>query len=287
MSQRSQYWSCTKFADWLRGTAKPGAQTGEGWRKWHKSAKTSHHFRYWLAEEGLDAVQNFIWWPVDKIYDVKYYINNRWVTRTHQLTAHPRDIKPGEWRDVGNRFLPCLFNELVDFVEVETAWSNIAWDTKAREKYRAPFYSWGWFRWRTWRCPEAGIEHLKWAMTLTNEEWLEDDKKQEAEPTGQAKAAKEIFELYTWWKEVYSNRKDPHELSGWTDWCARRREKIKEEDGEDAAWIGMLGSDNESTEEQAETRRILDLCQEIERQQNEEDEQMMIRLIRIRHHLWT
>ena len=106
-----------------------------------------------------------------------------------------------------------LFNELVDFVEVETAWSNIAWDKKAREKYNPPFYAWGWFRWRTWRCPEAGIDHLKWAMELTNEEWLETDKKHEAVLTGQAKAAKEIFELYTWWKEVYPNRRNPMYIS--------------------------------------------------------------------------
>ena len=286
MAQRAHYWSCSKFADWLRGTAKPGAQTSEGWRKWRKQARTAHKFRYWLAEEGLDKVQSFIWWPVDKLYDVKYYVNNRWVTRTHSLTAHPKDIKPGEWRDVGNRFLPCLFNELVDFVEVETAWSNIAWDDKAREKYNPPFYAWGWFRWRTWRCPEAGIDHLKWAMTLTNEEWLEDDKKHEAEPTYQAKNAKEVFELYTWWKEVYPHRKDPHELSGWTNWCERRRQKIKAEDP-DSDELTFLGNDHESEDERAETRRILDLCHKIEREQVDEDTEMMVRLIKVRESLWT
>lgn len=286
MAQRANYWSCSNLANRIRGTAKPPAATGDGWRKWHKEAKTSHRIRYWIAEEGLDMIQNAIWWPVDKLYDIKYYVNNRWVTRTHALTAHPKNIKPGDWCDVGNRFLPCLFNELVDFVEVETAWSNIAWDKKARKKFNAPFYSVGWFRWRTWRCPEAGIDHLKWAMSLTNEEWLEEDKKHEAVPTGQAEAAKEIFELYTWWKEVYPNRKDPHELSGWTAWCEQRREKLKNED-EDVRWTSMLGSENESEDEKAETRRILDLCQQIEKQQQEEDEQMMIRLIKIRNHLWT
>ena len=286
MAQRTHYWSCSKLANFIRGTPKPGAQTGKGWNDWHKTAKKAHPFRYWLAEEGLDKIQNAIWWPVDKLYDVKYYINNRWVTTTHALTAHPKDIKRGEWRDVGNRFLPCLFNELVEFVEVETAWSNVAWDKESRKKYNAPFYSWGWFRWRTWRSAEAGIEHLKWAMTLTNEEWLEEDNKHEAGPTGQATAAKEIFELYTWWKEVYPNRKDPHDLSGWTVWCDRRREKLKDED-EDTRWRAMLGGEDETTDEQAETRRILDLLREIEKQQDDEDTEMMIRLIKVRNHLWT
>lgn len=286
MGQRVHYWSCSKFANWLRGTAKPGAQTGKGWNDWHKTAKKTHPVRYWIAEEALDTVQNAIWYPVDKLYDVKYYINNRWVTTTHALTAHPKDIKRGQWQDVGNRFLPCLFNELVDFVEVETAWSNVAWCKEARQKYNAPFYSWGWFRWRTWRCPEAGIEHLKWAMALDNSEWLDEDKKHLAEPTGQAKAAKEIFELYTWWKEVYPTRKDPHDLSGWTAWCSRRRQKVKDED-EDVRWSALFSGEDDTEEEQTETRRILDLCQEIEKQQNNEDEQMMIRLIKVRHHLWT
>ena len=126
MAQRTHYWSCSEFADWLRGTAKPKFETGEGWRKWRHAAKNKHPFRYWLAEEVLDKIQNFIWHPVDTLYDLKYYINNRWVTRTHALTAHPKDIKPGKWRDLGNRFLPCLFNELVDFVEHEQCCFSVA-----------------------------------------------------------------------------------------------------------------------------------------------------------------
>ena len=157
MAQHTNYWSCSPFADWVRGTAKLSAGTSEEWDDWTTRAQMKHNFRYWLAEEGLSHLQDFVTWPVRKLYDIKYYINNRWVSRTHSLTAHPRDIKPGQWQDVGNRFLPCLFNELVDFVEIETAWSHIAWGSKEdRAKYNPPFYASGWFRWRTWRCPELG-----------------------------------------------------------------------------------------------------------------------------------
>ena len=162
MAQRSNYWSCSKFADWLRGTAKGGAKTSDGWDDWEKTAKSKYPVRYWIAEEALDAIQNFIWWPVDKIYDVKYYINNRWVTRTHSLTAHPRDIKPGTWCDVGNRFLPCLFNELVDFVEVELAWWHLAWNSEDRHKYNAPWWAFGWFRVRTWQAWTTSSGKANW-----------------------------------------------------------------------------------------------------------------------------
>ena len=116
MAQHTHYWSCTPFADWLRGTKKLSAGTAEEWDDWTTVAQMKHNFRYWLAEEGLGHIQDFVTWPIRKIYDVKYYINNRWVTRTHSLTAHARDIEPGNWCDVGNRFLPCLFNELVDLL---------------------------------------------------------------------------------------------------------------------------------------------------------------------------
>lgn len=269
------YWTCSKFADWLRGTPKGGAKTGRGWWEWEKAAKESHPIRFWIAEEGLDYVQKVVYFIPDKLYAVKYYINNRFVTRTHALTASPRDIPRGEWSDVGSRFLPCLFNELVDFVEIELAWSHLLWNSEDRHKYNAPWWAFGWFRWRTWRCPQAGLDNLKWAMTLTNKEFIEEGETEE--PTYQAKSAKEILELYTWWNEVYRNRPDPHDASGWTEFCDRRRDEDRH----------FLDFESESAEEKAESRRILDLCRSIEQEYEKEDEEMMIRLIKIRNSLWT
>ena len=275
---RSNYWSCSKFADWVRGTPKRGALTSDGWHEWEVEAKGYNPVRYWIAEEALDAIQNFIWWPVDQIYALKYYINNRFVSRTHSLTAHPRDIKPGQWQDVGNRFLPCLFNELVDFVEIETAWSHIAWGEKEdRAKYNAPFWATGWFRWRTWRCPQAGLDHLDWAMTLTNSDWCTPDNPDYNKPTGQAIRAKEIKELYLWWTTVYPNRPDPYEVSGWSAYCEAKR------DLNDGRLFG--GKDTASLKKQS--NKASKLLQKIEKQYADEDERMMIRLIKARDSLWT
>jgi len=290
MAQRSRYWSCTKFANWLRGTAKPRAETAEGWRDWRVAAKRSRPFRYWLAEEALDRIQNFIWYPLDKIYDLKYYINNRWVTRTHQLTAHPRDIKPGSWHDLGNRFLPCLFNELVDYVEVELAWWHIAWDSEAKSKYGAPFWASGWFRWRSWRSRAAGLDNLDWQCNLR---WTEDEVAKDSEKLGQltdqAIRAQEILALYRWWTEVYPNRPDPHDASGWTELCEQRRSRAREEadDDDDIFWLSSLSGSRENEQERAKTTESLDLCHKIEQQYEDEDTEMMIRLIKIRGALWT
>jgi hypothetical protein len=274
---RSNYWSCSKFADRLRGTPKPKAETGKGWRLWREAAQETHPIRYWIVEEGLDYLQNFINWPMDRIHDVRYYINNRWITRSHSLTAHPRDIKPGNWCDVGNRFLPCLFNELVDFVEVESAWHHVLWSEEARKKFSVPWWRSGWLRWRTWRCPEAGMAHLVWASSLTNDDFVNPSDPEYGKPTRQAIAAREIIDLYVWWKHIRPQRPDPHDASGWTAYCELRREQNRD----------FFDFEDKTPEEAEMSKKALDMSQQLELQYDQEDEEMMIRLIKIRQSLWT
>ena len=276
---RSHYWTCSKFADWLRGTHKLKFGTSEEWNLWETASKTHHPFRYWLAEEGLDYLQKVVFFIPDKLYDVKYYFNNRWITRTHALTANPKDIKPGTWCDVGNRFLPCLFNELVDFVEVELAWWHLAWNSEERPKYKAPWYNFGWFRVRGWRCAQAGLDNLEWQRQLR---WKEDEVGPDSDSLGkltpQAIKAQEILDLYTWWTQLYRNRPDPYEASGWTAHCEDMRQKYG---GGLASW----GKENKA--EKTASKKALKLCQKIETAYEKEDEEMMIRLIKVRHGLWT
>jgi hypothetical protein len=277
---RSHYWSCSKFADWVRGTPKLSAGTSEQWDEWDRKAQGHNRIRYWLAEEGLDYVSNVVYFIPDTIYAIKYYINNRWVSRTHSLTAHSRDIKPGSWCDVGNRFLPCLFNELVDFVEIELAWSHIAWGSEEdKAKYAAPFWASGWFRWRVWRCPQAGLDNLEWQRQLRwNEDEVGKDFKGLGELTPQAVKAQEILDLYTWWTTTYRNRPNPYEASGWTAAC-------------EASRIANGGKLNWGQEKDPVLKKASDkahkLLQKIEAAYEKEDEAMMIRLIKVRHGLWT
>ena len=268
------YWTCSPFADWIRGTTKLKCGTGKQWAEWEKAAKEKYPIRWWIAEEGLDKIQNVWCWIPERLNDVRYYINNRWVTRSHALTAHPRDIAPGTWRDVGNRFLPCLFNELVDFVEIEQAWHHCVWSNEDKKKYSYPW----WRRWyRNWRCPEAGIAYLEWAMTLTNTDWCEPDHPEYGKPTGQALRAKELKELYTWWTTVYPNRPDPYEASGWTEYCEQAR----------ILNGGRLFGGKKTPELEELSTRSHELLQKIEAEYEAEDEAMMIRLVKARDSLWT
>lgn len=275
---RSNYWSCSKFADWLRGTMKPKAETSGGWSSWKKQARTKHPIRFWIAEEGLDKVQNALMWPIDRVYDVKYYINNRWVSRTHALTAS--SLKAGQWHEFETRVLHCLFDELVNYVEIELAWSNIAWsDKEDRKKYNTPFWASGWFRWRTWRCPQAGLDHLKWAGALKYDDRWGTDPESESygKPTHQAIAAHEVLALYEWWTVERPKRADPYDVSGWSAICNRRRERDPDD---------FLG-DDKTPAEREETTKSLDMIQKMEEDYEREDEEMLIRLIKISRSMWT
>ena len=272
---RSQYWSCTKFADWIRGTPKLGAGTSQEWATWKIESEKNHPIRYWIAEEGLDILQNTFMFIPDKLYSVKYALANRFSTRTHALTSN---LKKYKWHEFDERLLHCTFDELVNFVEIELAAANFRFDEEARNKYKAPFWSYGWFRIRTYRNIPAAMDYLEWAGNLkVDESWgVNPEDETYGEETYQAKGAKEILALYKWWKEVRPQRGDPYEISGWTAWCERRREDSL-----------LLFAEDKTEEERAKTTHLLEVLRKIEEDYDKEDEEMLIRLIKIRKHLWT
>jgi hypothetical protein len=274
-NMRSKYWSCSKFADWIRGMGKPPAETSEGWAKWRVECESKHPIRYWIAEEGLDNLQNALMFIPDKIYSVKYALVNRFVTRTHTLSSN---LKKYRWHEYDTRMLHCLFDELVNFVEVELAAANFRFDEEARKKYKVPLWGTGWFRTRTYRNKEAGLDYLAWASNLKNDEsWgLEPGDEGYGEPTYQAKGAQETLILYKWWTEQRPARPDPYDISGWSEWCERRREDSL-----------LIFAEDKTEEEREETVRRLDRLREIETQYETEDEEMLIRLVKIRKYLWT
>jgi len=106
------------------------------------------------------------------------------------------------------------------------------------------------------------------------------DGKGYGEPTHQAKAAKEIIELYTWWTVTYRNRPDPYDASGWTAYCEASRAA-----NGGSLW-GSLSSDK-TPEMKKMSTLSLNKLRKLEEAYEKEDEAMMIRLIKIRQSLWT
>jgi hypothetical protein len=181
--KRIKHWSCTKLADWIRGEKKPFALEWDKWEEWHKEAKGKRPFRHWLAEEGLDKLQNIVMFPADVYGSIKSYARNRWIDKIHCLNT---GLKPGNYYDLDHRIIHGLFNELVIFVEVELAHlSKLIEDKK--------------FKFENGRSVEAAYDYFDWAQSL----------KENGKPTPQAKAAKKIQKLYEWWTIERPNRPDP------------------------------------------------------------------------------
>jgi hypothetical protein len=179
-----------------------------------------------------------------------------------------------------------MFNELVNFVEIEQAWHHCMWDKEAREKYKTPWWRSGWLRWRTWRCPEAGVAHLTWAGELKfDDQWIRPTDPSYGKPTPQAEGAREILELYKWWTEVYLKRPEPMDASGMSAIYERERAAREAAGEEDDIFVTI--NRKRTTEEQEEYDRAHAIQDAMELEYEREEEEMMIRLIKIRHHLWT
>lgn len=238
-----RYWSNSKFADWVRGIPKLESAAGvrEEWKAWDAEAR-KRPIRYWLAEEGLDYLSAFVHFPSKLIHGIQYRIANRFVTKTHALTSN---LKKYQWYDLDTRILNCLFDELVNHVEVEVA---------IRNGDNVPKYA----RLRGWRDPEQGREYFHWLL------------REHPSLAGSFEYANEVLTLYGWWKEVRPQRKDPYDASGWSAWCEAKD------------IFGKLSDEDEEKE-----KAILSELQEMEQKYEEEDTEMLIRLIKIRGHLWT
>ena len=279
MAQHYRYWSCTKFADVIRGTDKPGACTAEEWDNWHEMAKNNSPVRYWLAETALGKVQDFVTFPARKYRSFSAWFNNRWITKTHSLTAARDDIKPGQWCEFGDRILPCLFNELVEYVEVDLAQSQYFADEEKIKEYKLSSTTTGILWWKTTRCPQAGIDNLRWQSSLC---WDQDESEKNsggvAKPTAQAIEAAEVLELYLWWTKTYRNRPDPYVVSGWNDYCRQLRAMNPESRRLNFPTTPKLKKQGDTAHKK---------MMAIKKQYEQEDEHMLIRLIKIRKSLWS
>lgn len=251
---RINYWNCSKFADFIRGTKKPFALEWKQWGEWKSEQKKQRPIRFWLSETGLNMLQNFCMFPVDVYKNTKYYVNNRWIDKTHYIKT---GLKPGHYYELDYKILHGLFNELVDLVEIEYA--------HLFKCYKEKKYSF-----HDGRCVEAGLAYLDWSCNIIyNEDYLVNKKdKLYGKFTPQALASQKIKELYTWWKEVRPNRIEPMTIAG-LNWDQSKEDNLM--DG------------NITKKELSRFKKL----EKIEKEYDKEDTQMLIELIKIRNHLWT
>jgi hypothetical protein len=266
----TRHYQDSTIFNWLRDRVfrveKPYALPWGGWEKWEKEYKETRPVAFFITETLPDWLEKPGEWFVDPVYSAKYYLRNRFITKTHVLKT---GLEPGKWHEFENRVLHGLFTELVDFVEIEQAWHHVMWDEDARKKFGVKWYHHNqWTRWAEWRCPEAGLAYLQWCMNLD-------------EPEHQRDNARETMVLYTWWKEVYLTRKEEWEETGLRAFW----DSMEFNHGDD--WIGLGKKTKMTRSEQAEYQRLTQAVTDLEEARFQEENDMMIRLIKLRRGLWT
>ena len=187
IKHRIRYWNCSELANWIRGSDKPYALEWGEWDEWENEQKKQRPIRYWLSDTFLKRLQDIVCFPIDVYHTVKIYIRNRYIDKIQYLHT---GLKPGEYYDLDHRILHGLFNELVDFVELDLAHLS-KWNKDKKYKFVKG------------RCQEAQDDYFKWANHLKHQGWL----------TEQAKASRKIQKLYEWWKYERPNRVDPFSCS--------------------------------------------------------------------------
>ena len=180
-------------------------------------------------------------------YDPMAWIIARTISKSHVLKI--KSLKPG-YPDETTIMLHANFQILANFVEKRLSQTNFSWWRDRKPSY-LPEMVWDKVRWYA-RCPEAGKDHLR---ELTSDVMY-------------STAYADMKDLYWWWTEMY-----PRRLDEWAD------EKIWGEDATNSSAfmsVKVPGTSHRST----------DVANELEKYYEDEDQEMLERLVKIRSSLW-
>ena len=199
---------------------------------------------------------------IEHCEDVFSYIHNRWIDPSHQISIKNPEYGIGRYYDTDTKMLFANFQLLVDYVEIECAGMYkictknppfTTWSQKA--KSMIDFIPGLCKVLPPSRNALQGLFYLKWEQSLGDNS------------PSQAKAAQEIFELYKFWVRTRPNRINPWNLP------AEMRDEHPIQNGQ---WVISK-----------KYSRALHKAQALEDKYNREDNRMLIRLINIRHCMWT
>lgn len=297
---RVKYWSDSRLIKKLRallGAPAPlSAGTVKEWREYHAACRRWNPFLNWLLDDFVDGIQNLLLWPKDALDSLTYWINKRFIEPTHLIDT---GLERGVWHETDEKILHGAFNELVNFVECQKA-AMATWmmsDNARLQRFvpwihrvKLPYFISGLF---PLRSQQLGIEYLLWEIGLKkNESWFGlHDGSTPAEieyarnhpewmkPTPQAEAALEQLELYVWWKFIRPMRPDPWDESGLTQFYLTRQ------DQRESLWDDL--DDFQESAAHDDWKRAHDRHRNLELAHENEDTEMLIRLMRIRKSLWT
>ena len=253
----------------------PTCGTAEEWCSWDKIEKSKP-----VCNFCVNVVPAWFARKARQLRDIKYWFLYR-LHPAHKYQLIDTGLKPNYY-EVDYRMMHGMFNMLKNFCEDEMPYHDWCWQEAGKEidaekegkKYK---------RRKFVRGKEAALESFKWqkALVYTEDEiWNEDQKHLIGQPTPQALSAIEIEKLYLWWVETRPARVDPFEAFE-DPLLEKRLEQRKAGDS-----VMSLFCKGTEEEEAAKTQRYHNI-DELEKQYDAEDDEMFIRLIKIRKSLWT
>jgi hypothetical protein len=201
-----------------------------------------------------DKLEDLIW-DVGSFYQKWLnYIRYRTTRRYHIVDTK---LEPGYYES-DERLLHASFSILVDFVEVEAAWMKVIFDDTRYSKL-----SWIERKFGLFRSAEDGVAYLNHqieaGMSNNHKEFYKDT----------------LF-LYDWWTKTRPQREDPFVLGGYYELYP-----------DSGLFIDEIVSGDDSKGISKKVRAMFKRVRRIEDNYNKEDEQMLIRLIKIRKSMWT
>lgn len=263
-----------KVRQWFEkksGIQMPKALPWGEWDKWHAKAKIDNPRQYFWGVTLPDFVDDCIT-PFSHRYNkITDWFRYRTFYRYHVVDT---GLTPGYY-DCDTRILHANMNLIKDYVEVQLAGRSAVFDTKNEKGYKLTLLEK--LGLKKFRSREAGVDYLLWEMSLVYDESMGVEKghKLYGKYTDQAERAAAVLKIYTWWVDVYPKRPDPMDASGWSAYCDSKRGP------------GSIMMDLEKPEDLKESKKILKAMCKIEADYAKEEEQMLIKLMKIRQGLWT
>ena len=234
-------------------------------------------------------INRFRYYVIDKIRHNKFKVSIdnwfycRFINRSDVIKI--RSLDSG-YHDIDSRMFHVIFDLLVEYVEVELALEEFFCDKLKQNNYKITLFERFVDRIPKWLKPEfrsreLGIKNLLWRI---------DDK--ENDPDG---FYKEVYELYIWYKDNFLVREDTLDVTGWYDWCDYEKSKTGndwnfkphsfDKDGNVLTYV--LSEEHLTEEEKEKKKEILQKGWDLDEQRSKEEEEMMIRVVKIRSGLWT
>ena len=194
-----------------------------------------------------DFEATFIWPWSMRLQRVQEWVKYRTTRRYHIVST---GMKPG-YSDVTEKMLHVNFNMLKDFVEIEKAHM---WDWSGEQP----------------KMEQPGVSHLIWEIGLDADNSINNQ---------QSANALEQYELYNWWTNIRPFRVDPFETPEHKAYWKLRNDIY----GSDCFFC----EDKDTPELKKAQKAAYELSDTLDKQYSKEDEDNLIRLMKIRQSLWT